>query len=166
MVCATRKQYYCQINKDLALRIDDEMLKYSLWLCEKNKQPLLQIEDPNINLLLHKALDIAESPEYEGTSYIWDKACRKSMNNNPVSEKQKALLEKIAPNIDPASISRETASQIISAHIAKKNKAKEEPPTSKQLWFLRRIGCYEIPKTKGEATRLIAQSKGAVPCPM
>ena len=42
---------------------------------------------------------------------------------------------------------------------------KTDPPTAKQLWLLKRLGCSAVPRTKGEACDLIAARVPPVPKP-
>jgi len=154
------KIYYCQLSKGVSLKIEDNMINYRLWLREYGQQDKLQVCDPNLLEIVAKAEDMAESGDFNETDYMWDKKRRKKLVNNPPTEKQVALINKIAPEIDCSAINCETASQIIGAHISKKQANYSQSPSDKQLAFLRFNGCYTIPKTKGEASKMIANIKG------
>jgi len=158
----TQQVYTCQITPTSYLKIEDSLMSYTLKRIDKGCSPLTLEESTEIDNLLAICEDIAS--QYPHTSYIWDKSRRNNLSSLPVTEKQAKMLARIAPDVSPSMISRETASQIISAHCAKKTISQGEPASSKQIWFLRMQGWDGNLKTltKGEASKLIAQMKGGL----
>ena len=159
--CSPVSQVYtCQITPDSYFKIEDSLMSYKLYRINKGCPPMILQDSTDI----HEIIDICEdvASQYPHTAYIWDKSKRINLNNLPVTEKQAKMLQKIAPDINPSMISRDTASQIISGYMAKKTISQGEPATSKQIWFLKMSGWYGDGKslTKGQATKLIAEMKG------
>jgi len=147
------KEYFCYIDKTNFLKVEDNDLSYILY---QNRKEIAQNAD--CDKILAIAQKIAE--EKKETFYCWSKKARKGLSEKPVSEKQRDWLKKVAPGLNPDLISRETASQILSAHTAKRN---AEPVTIPQRNCLTKngYGLEAIAKmSKWEARKLISQIFG------
>lgn len=152
-------EYTCYTSKTGFLCIKENALGYTLYNIEKFGFPEKIIADPSLDVILREAETVAN--RHQDTCYIWDKAFRINLGNKPVSEKQIDILKKIAPQLDSKLINRETASQIISAHMAKKQSSMAEPASAAQKRFLIFLGYKGDTQniTKGEAGKLISQLK-------
>lgn len=154
------KKYVCQVEPGKSIAIYDNALSYKMEWCDYPEgfyDLNLNLESTDINKLIKIAEDHV-SLLYQETRFIWDKKFRKNLSEQPPTEKQIQWLNKIAPNVDPAVISRETASQIISAHLERK-KLTDEPATVKQINFLRFLGYRDNSDnlTKSRAKKLISE---------
>lgn len=150
-------EYYCQITDKLHLKIKDEILSYQLFKMQDNTLVKLGATTSFAEILSSSEAIAYEYSEYR---YIWDKSIRMNMVNKAVTERQRELLAKFMPHINPDIISRETASKIIGANIAKSKSKLAEPATQKQKNYLRVLG-YDGDDlddiSKGEAGKLIGQ---------
>jgi superfamily II DNA or RNA helicase len=79
------------------------------------------------------------------------------------TERQLETLKKLGIPHNPAGMSSGEASSLIDLELARREAARNEPASHKQLWFIRRrLGIGEIREglTKGEASRIIARAAG------
>jgi len=118
--------YFCQVEKDKYFRIEDKQLRCKLF---DNKE--LVMETANMDEIVKYCEE--KVTQYKETSYMWKKSVKEFMEKKEVTPGQRGLLAKIAPGINPDLITSAKASEIISAHIAKKN---QEPITKNQRYFL------------------------------
>ena len=92
--------------------------------------------------------------DYSDKRMLWDLTLIKSWGDMPATEKQRALVKRIAPLFDSDNLTKFEANQILSRKFA------PEAPTEKQIYFLLRKGYNTNGLTKQEASRLIAKIKG------
>ena len=91
--------------------------------------------------------------DYSDQRGLWDLNLTKHWENSEATEKQKAIIHKRLPDFDVDSINKFEASQILTRFFA------PEPPTSKQLYILRKYGYDTTGLTKFEASKLIGRLK-------
>lgn len=150
------RQYYCCVDRGKYLLVEDNDLSYDLFgLRGAERKPLMSSVD--LKAIDRFARELCEK-WYSSTWYMWDRSKRANWSNDRPTERQTALIAKIAPEINCTRISKATATEIISAHYAR---ADREPATDKQLYFLMQRGvAVDDGLSKREASRLIAQTKG------
>ena len=91
--------------------------------------------------------------EYSEQRKLWDLDLMKSWGSYPASDKQKAIIAKKVPSLDVNNLTKFEAGQVLTRLFA------PQPPTDKQIYFLRRRG-YDIEgMTRREASKLIGQLK-------
>lgn len=143
--------YIAYLDKQNFVEIRDLGLSYEVY---ENFNKVLETKE--ISQALAHCENVAK--QYPETSYIWDTNKRNANKQEKPSPAQAKWLKSIAPNIDCSKISKDTASQIISAHVAKSGTTKA---TDKQRYFLYR----HLPKSdvdnmsKSQASREIAKIK-------
>ena len=92
--------------------------------------------------------------DYADKRMLWDLTLIKSWGDMPATEKQRALVKRIAPLFDSDKLTKFEANQLLSRKFA------PEAATEKQIYFLLQKGYNTHGLTKQEASRLIAKIKG------
>ncbi|MBR0315986.1 MAG: DEAD/DEAH box helicase family protein [Synergistaceae bacterium] len=91
--------------------------------------------------------------EYADKQTLWDKEIVKKWGKAPATEKQRAIVRRIAPLFDTENLTKFEATQILQGQFA------PAPATQKQIYFLQCRGVDTFGLTKQEASRLIAKIK-------
>lgn len=153
-IAPDERYYHVDLDKDgNFFRIENRDLDYRLVRGNSHTSGVTEVlVSADINEVNSAATRIARD-EYFATEYIWGKAKRGKWGKAQVTDAQRALLKKLAPEIDPDTIDKGTASQIISAKSAQRN---AEPATPKQISFLRWQG---VPPTRLNGITKVAASR-------
>ena len=87
---------------------------------------------------------------------LWDLNLTKQWANSPATEKQLEIIRKRVPDFDAEKLTKFEAHQILTRFFA------PEPPTPKQIAYLRRYGYDTTGLTKFEAMKIIGRLKNGV----
>ena len=88
---------------------------------------------------------------------LWDLNLTRSWGSSPATEKQKALIRKYIPSYDPERLTKFEAGQILTRCFA--DGSAYEPPTTRQIYVLRRNGYAVGGLSKYDAIKLIGRLK-------
>ena len=91
--------------------------------------------------------------EYADKQTLWDREIVKKWGKAPATEKQRAIVRRIAPLFDTEKLTKFEATQILQGQFA------PAPATQKQIYFLQCRGIDTFGLTKQEASRMIAKIK-------
>lgn len=162
-IAPTENEYYVELDKDgRYLKIENRPLDYRLVRGQRGNTGVTEVlVSADLNEINRAATQIARD-QFAESEYIWGKAKRNRWGRSKVTDAQRALLKKIAPEVNPDHLDKGEASQLISAKMASRV---EEPATDKQVRYLRSLGARPeqlAGLSKSGASRLI--SKLQQPC--